>query len=233
VRYHFPPTASIPLSIENVPMHPVSPETVVSQLRWRFATKKFDPARKIPDNVWAALEEALILTPSSFGLQPWKFVVVSSQSIKDQLPPISWNQNQTRDASHEVVIAAKTGIDVEYIDRYVARTSEITGAPVAALGGFRGMMVGTLVPAKFDVGQWAAKQGYIALGQLMAAAAMLGIDTCPMEGFLAPKYDELLGLTAEGLTAVLVCPLGYRMADDPYAPRKKVRFAASEIVRHV
>ena len=214
-------------------MHPVSPQTVVSQLEWRFATKKFDPARKIPDDVWAALESALVLSPSSFGLQPWKFMVVTSQAIKDQLPPLSWNQQQTKDASHVVVIAAKTGIDAEYIDRYIARTSEVTGAPVAALGGFRGMMMGTLVPAKFDVSVWAAKQAYIALGQLMAAAAMLGIDTCPMEGFVPPKYDELLGLGAKGLTAVLVCPVGYRMADDPYAPRKKVRFPASEMVEHV
>jgi len=219
--------------MEGTPMHPVSPQTVVSQLEWRFATKKFDPARKIPDDVWAALESALILSPSSFGLQPWKFIVVTSQAIKDQLPAISWNQNQTRDASHVVVIAGKTSIDAEYIDRYVSRTSEVTGAPVETLGGFRKMMMGTLVPAKFDVGVWAAKQAYIALGQLMAAAAMLGIDTCPMEGFISPKYDELLGLTGKGFTSVVVCPVGYRMADDPYAPRKKVRFPASEMVEHV
>src|SRR5262249_32957315 len=118
-------------------MHPVAPETVLDQLRWRYATKQFDPARKIPSELWAKLEQAAVLAPSSYGLQPWKFVVVTDPAVRKKLHPASWNQAQILDASHLVVFAAKnppTPVDVE---QYVARIAEIRGVPVASVDAFK------------------------------------------------------------------------------------------------
>src|SRR5436190_20277097 len=116
---------------------PAAPDALVSQLRWRYATKKFDPARKIAEADWAALEEALILTPSSYGLQPWKFVVITDPAIKTQLPAISWNQKQVQDASHTVVFARRLDLTEEYIDKYLGRIAEVRGGSVESLAGFR------------------------------------------------------------------------------------------------
>jgi len=213
----------------------LSPDALVSQLRWRYATKRFDTARKIPDQDWAALEEALILTPSSFGLQPWKFVVITDPAMKAQLPAISWNQKQVQDASHTVVFARRLELTEEYIDRYLTRIVEIQGGTVESRAGFRKLLVKSLVPppADFNLQHWAALQCYIALGNFMTSAAMLGIDTCPMEGIVPAKYDELLGLTAKGYATVVVGCAGYRSADDKYASVPKVRFAREEMIERI
>ncbi len=211
----------------------LSPADALSRMQWRYAVKKFDPARRIPDADWRHVEDSMVLTPSSFGLQPWKFVVVTDQAAKEKLVPVSWGQKQVADCSHMVVIAARTNLSEADIDKYVARTAEVRNTTVEALGGFRKMMVGTLVPAKFDLNKWAAHQCYIALGQLMAVAAVMGIDTCPMEGFEPAKYDEILGLTALGYHSVVCCPVGYRAADDKSALAPKVRFKADDVVLRI
>lgn len=214
---------------------PVSNEILLEQLRWRYAVKKFDPLRKIPANDWQALEQALVLTPSSFGLQPWKFVVITDQVTKEKLVPMSWNQRQVADASHVVVYAVRKPLTESDVDRFVAITAEIRGVSVESLGGFKKMMMGSLVPPPpgFDINHWATLQAYIALGNFMTSAAMLGIDTCPMEGIVPAKYDELLGLTQERFGTAVVCVAGYRAADDKYASLPKVRFPATEVVRHI
>ena len=214
---------------------PVSNEILLEQLRWRYAVKKFDPLRKIPANDWQTLEQALVLTPSSFGLQPWKFVVITDQATKEKLVPMSWNQRQVADASHVVVFAVRKPLTESDVDRFVARTAEIRGVSVESLCGFNKMMMGSLVPPPpgFDINHWATLQAYIALGNFMTSAAMLGIDTCPMEGIVPAKYDELLGLTQEGFGTAVVCVAGYRAADDKYASLPKVRFPATEVVRHI
>jgi nitroreductase len=213
----------------------ISSDALLSQLRWRYATKKFDATRTISDGDWQALEEALILTPSSFGLQPWKFVVITDPAVKTQLPAISWNQAQVRDASHTVVFARRLDLTEEYVDRYLARIAQVRGGTVESLGGFRKMLLGTLVPppADFDLEHWAALQCYIALGNFMTSAAMLGIDTCPMEGIVPAKYDELLGLPAKGYATVVVGCAGYRATDDKYASVPKVRFTREELIERV
>ncbi|MFN0018987.1 MAG: NAD(P)H-dependent oxidoreductase [Pirellulaceae bacterium] len=213
----------------------ISPDALLSQLRWRYATKRFDPTRKIPDQEWRTLEEALILTPSSFGLQPWKFVVITDPAVKAQLPAISWNQRQVLEASHTVVFARRLDVTEEFIDRNIRRIVEVRGGTVEGLAGFKKMLMGSLVPppAGFDLQNWAALQCYIALGNFMTSAAVLGIDTCPMEGIVPAKYDELLGLTAKGFATVVVGCAGYRSADDKYASAAKVRFPAEEMIERV
>ena len=204
-------------------------------LNWRYATKKFDAGRPIPEDRWAALEESLVLTPSSYGLQPWKFLIVTDAEVRRSLMPHSWNQPQPVDCSHFVVFAAKTSVDEAYVDRFIARTAEVRGIPPAALAGYRNMMVGDLVqgPRAAQVAEWAARQAYIALGQFMGSAAFLGIDTCPMEGIVPAEYDRLLGLEGSGYTTVVACAAGYRAAEDKYATASKVRYPASEVIRRI
>lgn len=216
-------------------MKPVGNQTIVQQLNWRYATKKFDPSRRISPEDWATLESALALTPSSYGLQPWKFVVVTKPEIREGLLAASWGQRQVADASHLVVFAARKDLSLDDVDHHFARINEVTGAPVAALAGLRSMIGGSLDQMRplGAIPGWNARQVYIALGFFMAAAALLGIDTCPMEGFAASAYDEALGLGARGYTAVVLCPAGYRSADDKYADRPKVRFPETEVIEHV
>jgi nitroreductase len=203
---------------------------MLQQLRWRYAVKKFDATKKIPAETWAALQESLVLTPSSFGLQPWKFVVITDQSLKDQLPEHSWNQTQVRDASHVVVLARKQQLNEADIQQYLDCIVQVRGGSVAALDGYKSMMVGALVKSGMNLDHWAGLQVYIALGQFMGLAAMLGVDTCPMEGIIPAKYDELLGLPAQGYATSVVVTAGYRAADDKYADIPKVRFPASQVV---
>lgn len=213
----------------------VSPEQVLQQLHWRYATKKFDPAKKISEDVWQALEKSLVLTPSSFGLQPWKFFVVSNPEIRKNLVEHSWGQTQVVDASHLVVLAIKKDLNEADVDRYVQHMSEVRQVPVDALQGMAKMIKGFMTnpPYPLNLNEWAARQVYIALGQFMTSAAMLGIDTCPMEGFNPAKYDEVLGLEAQGYATVVVCPTGYRATDDKYATMPKVRYPSQDVVQYV
>lgn len=210
----------------------LTPDDLLTQLRWRYAVKKFDATRSIPESVWPALEEALVLTPSSFGLQPWRFYVITSQEIREQLPAISWNQSQVRDASHVVVFAIRSPFSDEDVDRFVARTAVVRETPLEKLAGFRNMMVKAIdqIARAGQIEAWATFQVYIALGNFMTAAAALGIDTCPMEGILPDRYDELLGLREAGYRTVVVATAGYRAPDDKYALLAKVRYPTDEMI---
>jgi nitroreductase len=213
----------------------MTPDQLLSALHWRYATKKFDPTRTIPAETWAALEQSLVLTPSSFGLQPWKFLVIEDPALRARLLPVSWNQSQTVDASHFVVFARRDNLPESDIDRHVARIAEVTGAPVEKLAGLRGMIAGFCGRARQEgwLNAWADRQTYIALGNFMTCAAALGIDTCPMEGLDPAQYDTLLGLSGTGFSTVVACAAGYRSPDDAYSTRPKVRFPASEVVAHL
>jgi nitroreductase len=213
----------------------VSPAQVLAQLQWRYAVKKFDPSKKIPTEAWDVLEQSLILTPSSFGLQPWKFFVVDNPALRQELLANSWNQAQVVEASHLVVLAIKKEMGDAEVDRYIQDMSDKRNVPIDGLAGLNKMIKGFMAnPDKgFTTDEWAIRQVYIAIGQFMTSAAMLGIDTCPMEGFNPAKYDEILGLTAQGYASVLVCPAGYRAADDKYAVMPKVRYDRSEVIGHI
>ncbi|MCE9611922.1 MAG: NAD(P)H-dependent oxidoreductase [Chthoniobacter sp.] len=213
-------------------MTPILHDTLLTQLKWRYATKKFDPAKKIAIAVWSALEEALVLTPTSYGLQPLKFLVLTDPALRAQLVPISWGQTQPVDCSHFVIFAARAQNTEADVDRYISRMAEVRGVTSEALAGFKNVLVGDVVngPRGKVALEWAARQAYIALGNFMTAAALVGVDTCPMEGFDPAKYDEVLGLPAQGFHAVVACAAGYRAVDDKYAGMPKVRFAASELI---
>jgi nitroreductase len=214
---------------------PVSNDTLLNQLRWRYATKQFDPTREISAADWGTLEESLVLTPSSFGLQPWRFIVVTDPATKEKLVPASWDQRQVADASHVVVFAIKKDVGVAEVDRYLSRMAQVRGVNADSLKGFRDVLVGFLAqPAEqFDVNVWSTRQAYIALGNFMTSAALLGIDTCPLEGIVPSQYDEILGLAAQGYQTVVVAAAGYRAASDKYATLPKVRFAPEEVITHV
>ena len=216
-------------------MSKISGSQVLDQLRWRYATKLFDPERRIGDEDWAALEEALVLTPSSYGLQPWQFFIITNQALKDSLIPASYNQRQVADCSHLVVMAVRTEMTEADIDRLIDFTAETRGIDAAALAGYRNLMIGDIVtgPRSADAVGWAKLQSYIALGNFMTTAALMGIDTCPMEGFLPAAYDEALDLDQRGLTTAVLCPAGYRHAEDKYASLPKVRYPAAEVLHHL
>ena len=215
-------------------MSTLSGESLIQQLDWRYATKKFDPAKKISSADWAVLEQALVLTASSYGLQPWKFIVVTDPALKTKLRAASWNQGQVEDCSHHVVFAAKQDVSEADLDRFIARIAEVRGVTAESLAGYKGFMVGDLVngPRHAIIKEWAARQTYIAMGNLLTSAAMLGLDACPFEGIEPAKYDEILGLQGTGYGTVAACPVGYRAADDKYASAPKVRFEARDVVEH-
>ncbi|MCE9565643.1 MAG: NAD(P)H-dependent oxidoreductase [Planctomycetes bacterium] len=215
-------------------MHPVSPDTVLAQLRWRYATKKFDATRKIDPELWAKLEQAPLLSPSSYGLQLWKFVVVTNPTVRKELHAVSWNQPQILDASHLVVFAAKNPPTVACVERHIARMAEVRGVELASLDAVKQRMLGSLSRmTEKDAHAWAARQCYIALGVFVTACAMAGVDACPMEGFQPDKYDEILGLKAKGFGSVAIATAGYRSPSDPAAALAKVRYDVKDVIEHV
>jgi nitroreductase len=211
---------------------PISNDTLLQQLRWRYATKTFDPTKKISDADWAALEQALILTPTSYGFQPYRFVVITDPALREKLVPLSWGQRQVVDACRYVVFAAKTSVSEADVDHYVEHIARVRNTPVASLERLKKMLIGDIVtgPRSQQQHEWATRQAYIALGNFMTSAAMLGIDVCPMEGIDPVKYDEILDLPAKGYKTVVAAAAGYRSADCKYATLPKVRYDAEELI---
>ena len=216
-------------------MHTLNPDSLLAQLNWRYATKKFDATKKIAPALWAALEKSLILTPSSFGLQPWKFIVITNAEAKQKLVPVSWGQTQPADCSHHVVFAARTTLGEKEVDGFLDSIVATRGGTTEALKGYRDMMTGFAGKAAKEgwLREWAVRQVYIALGNFMTSAAVLGVDTCPMEGIEPANYDKILGLEGTEFATVVACSAGYRADDDKYASLAKVRFPASDMIRHI
>jgi nitroreductase len=211
------------------------PTQLLSALQWRYATKVFDPARRIPDDTWAALQQSLVLAPSSFGLQPYRFLVVKDPAVRQSLVPHAWGQKQVVDASHFVVFAARTSVTEAEIDQFLRLVAESRTVAPESLASYRGMMTGMLLNPDFKslVPHWTARQAYIALGGLMTSAALLGVDACPIEGFVPAEFDRILGLPARGLAAAVCCALGYRHPSDKYATLPKVRFPADTLIQSI
>lgn len=209
-----------------------SPADVLHQLRWRSAVKRFDPTRRIPEEAWSALEQALVLAPSSFGLQPWKFLVVETAALRQQLRAVSWGQSQVTDASHYVVFTGLRTTTLDDVDRFLRRQCEVRGSTLESLAGYRKVLADFLAKgwAAKDLAGWNARQGYLALGQFMTSAAMLGVDTCPMEGIDLGGYDRVLGLDGTPYTTLCACAAGYRSPDDKYATATKVRFPLEQVI---
>jgi nitroreductase len=207
---------------------------LLDALKWRYATKKFDPTRRIPEETWETLEHSLSLTPSSFGLQPWQFLVIGNPEIRAALRAESWGQAQLTDASHLVVFTVKKNLGEEDISRWVARLAEVQSTPLESLAPLQSVISGFVAPMDDNQRRaWNTRQIYIALGQFMAAAAVLGIDTCPLEGIDPSGYDRVLGLEDTDYATVVACAVGYRAEDDRYASMPKARFAREAVIRHI
>jgi nitroreductase len=208
---------------------------LLTALHWRYATKVFDAQKKIPADTWQTLEQSLVLTPTSYGLQPYQFLVINNPAKRAELLPHSWNQHQVVDASHFVVFTARTEMQEADVDKLIRRTTDLRKLPAGVPNAYRGMMLGDVVngPRGKIAHEWATRQAYIALGNLMTCAAVLGVDACPMEGLNPLEYDKILNLAGGGYATVVACALGYRAAGDKYASLAKVRYEVKDVVKYI
>lgn len=197
---------------------------IIKALKWRYAAKKFDSSRVIPNEIIEVIKESFNLTASSYGLQPVKLLIVSNKSILQELVPISSNQQQVGQASHLCVFCVDTNIDEAYIRTYFENIKSIRNTPDAVLSSFRDSIISSFGSKSIDeIYNWGAKQAYLALGNMLTVCATQEIDACPMEGFDPVAYDVYFKLKEQGLRSALVMPIGYRAEDDMFADMKKVR----------
>tara|TARA_B100001142_G_C14031512_1_gene538300 strand:- start:4 stop:636 length:633 start_codon:yes stop_codon:yes gene_type:complete len=197
---------------------------IIESLNWRYATKKFDSNRKLSKNQVNTLKNAFNLTASSYGLQPIKLIVISNKEIKNNLLESSMNQQQVIQCSHLLVICVETDIDESYIELYFKRVVDIRKTPPKVLESFKNSIINEFNDmSNASIINWSINQAYLALGNLMTVCSVEEIDSCPMEGFLPEKYDEILDLKTKNLKSVLVMPVGYRSVDDQFSSFKKVR----------
>lgn len=213
-------------------MSVVDNEILFSQMNWRYACKKFDPTKKIREADWNILIESLRLTASSYGLQPWKFIVVQDSKLRESLQSFSWGQKPVTEASHFVVLTYKEKMDEAHIDKHIAQMVKVRGTDPKALEGYKNVVMGDLVkgPRSEVIGFWAQRQVYIAMGSLLSTAALMEIDTLPMEGIDPSGYDKVLNLDGTGYKTVAAIACGYRASDDKYQNMKKVRFDLADIL---
>jgi nitroreductase len=212
----------------------IGKEEILAGLNWRYATKSYDKTKKISAADWAALEQAIILAPSSSGLQPYKVLVITDPELREKLKPAAYGQSQVTDASHLVVFAYRKTLTEEYIERYIGRIAEVRGQTRQSLADFEKSLKGSAKKAHDGgyIETWNSRQAYIALGFLLETAALLGIDATPMEGFDAARFNEILGL--EDFSAVVIAAVGYRRtADDWLARLPKVRLPEDELIERI
>ena len=204
--------------------------TFIENQNWRYATKKFNSEKKISESDLEILKDAIQLSSSSYGLQPYKVLIIENEEIRKQLQPASWGQSQIVEASHLLVFANITNVDADYINNFAENMATTRNIPLESVKGYADFLISkitTLSPEQQAV--WTAKQTYLALGNLLNAAAELKIDVTPMEGFLPEQYNEILGLKEKGLHATLVATIGYRHDEDDTQHYIKVRKPKSEL----
>jgi nitroreductase len=202
----------------------------IESQNWRYATKQFDASQKISQSNLAILKEAVRLSPSSMGLQPYKVIVVENPELRTKLVPAAYGQAQVVDASHLFVLAIESTINHVQVEAYMQNIADTRAQNLHSLAGFKSMVESNLKNMdEKSTADWAAKQVYLALGNLLNAAADLRIDATPMEGFNPKMVNEILGLEALGLQAVLLTTLGYRHENDKLQHLKKVRKNTNEL----
>lgn len=208
-------------------------EQIVKALEWRYAVQSFDPSKKVSEGDLKTILESGRLAPSSFGLEPWQFIVVENAETRAKLQAVSYGQPKVTEASHLIVIARRTDAREHIVDERIERTAMIQGQDAAALAGFKEMLDGVIASrdnTALDV--WNSRQVYIALGMMMETASLLGVDNAAMEGFDPKGVDDVLGLAGKNLTATVMLSLGYRGVDAA-ADRPKVRRTFDEAVEFV
>lgn len=204
--------------------------TFLDHQNWRYATKKFDSTKKISTEDLNTLKEAIRLSVSSYGLQPYKVIIVENPELRAQIQPAAWGQSQIVEASHLIIFASKTSLTDEDIDSYLKNVAETRNIPETALTGYGDFMKGAIgAKSEDEKAIWNSKQTYLALGNLLNAAAELKIDVTPMEGFVPAQVNEILGLNALGLHASLIATIGYRHEEDATQHQKKVRKSNEEL----
>ncbi|PKP14614.1 MAG: NAD(P)H-dependent oxidoreductase [Bacteroidetes bacterium HGW-Bacteroidetes-23] len=202
----------------------------ISNQKWRYATKKFDASKKISSEDLETLKEAIQLSTSSYGLQPYKVFIIENPELRAKIQPFAWGQSQIVDASQLLVFANITNFGENEIDNYIANMVETRGIPAESVKGyadFMKMKITTLPEEQRNT--WTSKQTYLALANLMNAAAELKIDVTPMEGFEPENVNEVLGLNSLGLNASLLATIGYRHEEDATQHYKKVRKPKNEL----
>ena len=196
----------------------------IQQLWWRYATKKFDPTKKVSEEKLNQILEAIRMTPTSFWLQPYHFFVITSQNLKDKIQAISWNQPQVGTCSHLLVFCARN--DLENVkNEFFNELSGWNPEARSQMAWYEQMVTGFLPNASPE---WAKKQTYIAQWFALAACAELQVDSCPMEGFDPKALSEILSLSSD-LTPAVLLPIGYR--DESENPRSKFRFSREKLFR--
>lgn len=205
--------------------------TIIENLNWRYATKVFDTSKELSAADLDYILEAGRMSASSYGLQPFKIIVVTDETKKQELMGHAYGQIQVGENSALVILAARTDVDEAMIADYTARIEATRGLPAGSVNDYKDMMVGHLtnLPAEARI-VWAQKQAYIALGTMMMAAAEKMVDGCPMEGFSADGFNEVLGLADHNLSATVIFPVGYRAASDNTQHYAKVRRTAEDMI---
>jgi nitroreductase len=207
---------------------------ILEKLAWRYATKKFDPAKKLDERQLERILRATQLSASSYGLQPYKVIVVEDAAVREKLRAVSNNQAQITDASHLIVFARYENLGEQHVERYIDNIASTRNVERSVLTGFEEMLKGRVNSLDEDMAAtWTGKQVYLALGTLLTASAADGIDTCPMEGFNAAAYDEILGLKEKDLRTVVIAAVGFRAAEDGMQHAKKVRRPLEDFVETV
>ncbi|MFO7744649.1 MAG: NAD(P)H-dependent oxidoreductase [Psychroflexus sp.] len=206
----------------------------IENLHWRYATKKFDSEKEVSEEDLETLLEAIRLSASSYGLQPYEVFVIKDPEVRAKLKPAAFGQPQITDASYLLVFAYNTNVDEKYLDQFVKNNSETRNQPVEDFNGLKEMIQNSVLTFSDDKKEvWASRQVYIALGNLLSAAAELKIDVCPMEGFNPDEFDKLLDLHSKNLKSVTLATIGYRHEDDQLKDAKKVRKSKEELFTRI
>jgi nitroreductase len=204
---------------------------IIDALYSRYATKQFDPSKKLTEDQLSTILDAVRLTPTSYGLQLMKIIVIDDPEKRNALLPYSYGQEQVVDASHLLILCREKTVDPGHIEDYIINISNTRNVPAENLDGFKKMMLGSIADMTDEaLGTWMDKQVYIALGNLLNTLAFMKVDSCPMEGFQASEYNRELGLDELNLSAVLTIPIGYRSTNDENAKNKKVRRSTDDFV---
>jgi nitroreductase len=204
---------------------------VVERMEWRYAVKAMN-GEKVSDDKIERILEAVRLSPSSSGLQPYELLVVTNPELKTQLRAAAHNQSQVEDCSHLLVFAAWDTYTENRINKWFDLVNEVRGVKSEGWENYRNSILKSYPPRPAEVNfEHASKQVYIALGIAMLAAAMEEVDSTPMEGFIPAEVDRILGLEAKGLKSVLLLPLGYRNPEKDYLINaKKVRKSKEDFI---
>lgn len=203
----------------------------IQHLQWRYATKRFDPSKKLSEEKLDILKHTFNLTATSFGLQPLKLLIISNQEIKEKLVEYTYYQPQIRDSSHLLILCMEKHIDAEFIKDHFKRVETLRNTPRKILDPFEESLVKSFSEKNpEEIRSWMVNQLYLTLGALLTVCAVEDIDSCPMEGFEPKKYDTYLELDKKGLESVIVLPVGYRDASDFFLSLEKVRRGVNELV---